>query len=67
MVNLIAARSHLGADMSRHFYVRNSGCEAMLGVMAMGIPSKARLAEIIIFTVGAVKEFALGKFCNIFC
>jgi len=68
MVNLVAARSHLETNMGRHLGARNGSSEAVLGMMAMGVPGKAWLTEIVILTVGAVKEFTFGKLCDtIFC
>jgi hypothetical protein len=62
-VDLVTARAHLDSNVSRHFSAWYGWGEAMLGVMAMSIFSKAWLAEVIILAVHAVKELTLVELC----
>lgn len=41
MVDLVTARIQLDANMSRQLGARNGSCETMLGMMTMGISTKA--------------------------
>lgn len=66
MVDLVTARIQFDANISRQLGARNGSCETMPGMMAMGISSKACLAEVEILTLRAVQKFTLGKLCRCF-
>lgn len=64
VVGLIATGRHLHANMGGHLGARDSSCETMLGVVAVGILGEAWLAEIIIFTGSAVEKFSFRQFSH---
>jgi hypothetical protein len=64
LVNLVAARSHLHLDMSRHLSLCHGGREAVAGVVTVNVLAEAGLAKIIVLTYLAVEELLLRVLLN---
>lgn len=63
-VHQVAARVHLGRDALREDGALDSWGKAVLGVVAMVLLGKARLAEVKVLASSAMEELSLGEFLH---
>jgi hypothetical protein len=64
VVEVVAARLHLGSDVVRHLGVLDSRDKTVLGMVTMSVLGEACLAQVKVFTDSAVEELDLGEFSN---
>jgi hypothetical protein len=62
VVEVVAARLHLGSDVVRHLGVLDSRDKTVLGMVTMSVLGEACLAQVKVFTDSAVEELDLGEF-----